>query len=193
MIARIGLIFSALLVIGAGWAFQQWLAKPRQEAPPIALPATVLADLDGKPQRLDAWPGKVLLVNFWASWCEPCREEIPALNRLQQQYGAQGLQILGIAIDEPDAVRQFQAQVPMAYPVLLAPDQGIRLMEQWGNRFGVLPYSVVFDRQGLLRQRHPGAISAQEAEAAVRPWLDSGAAQPESSGQKTAQPTAAPG
>jgi thiol-disulfide isomerase/thioredoxin len=188
MIARIGLIFSALLVIGAGWAFQQWLAAPRPEAPPIALPATALVDLDGKPQRLDAWPGKVLLVNFWASWCEPCREEIPALNRLQQQYGAQGLQVLGIAIDEPDAVRQFQAQVPMAYPVLLAPDQGIRLMEQWGNRFGVLPYSVVFDRQGQLRQRHPGAISAQEAEAAVRPWLDSGSAQPDGAGQKPASP-----
>lgn len=168
--SRILPILAALLALTSGLAFQQWLAAPRQEVP-VRLPAAELAGLDGRPQRLDAWPGKVLMVNFWASWCAPCREEIPALNRLQQQYGGQGLQIVGVAIDDAEPVRQFQASLPMAYPVLLAPDVGIPLMEQLGNRFGVLPYTVVFDRHGQLVQRHAGAITPQEAEAAVLPLL----------------------
>lgn len=166
-------ILAALLALTAGLFFQQWLAAPRQ-ATPAPLPAVELIDLDGRPQRLDAWPGKVLLVNFWATWCEPCRDEIPALNRLQQQYGGQGLQIVGIAIDDADAVRQFQATLPMAYPALLAPTQGIALMEQLGNRFGVLPYTAIFDRNGLVAQRHPGAITQQEAEAALAPLVAPG-------------------
>ncbi|BBL72536.1 TlpA family protein disulfide reductase [Methylogaea oryzae] len=163
-------VLAGLLALGAGVFFQQRLATPRQEAP-VVLPAAELIDLDGRPQRLDGWPGKLVLVNFWATWCEPCREEIPVLNRLQQQYGGQGLQIVGIAIDEPEAVGQFQATVPLAYPSLLAPEQGIALMERLGNRFGVLPYTVIFDRNGLAVLRHPGAITQEEAEKALAPML----------------------
>lgn len=171
MFARILPILAAVLALTGGLALQHWLAA---NVPPQTLPAVQLTDMDNRPQRLDAWPGKVVLLNFWASWCEPCREEIPALNRLQRQYGDKGLQIIGVAIDDADPVRQFQASLPMNYPVLLAQDQGIALMEQLGNRFGVLPYTVIFDRQGHLAQRHPGAITQQEAEAALAPFLNNG-------------------
>lgn len=170
MLKRLGPIVAALLFLSAGLLFQQWLAPARQETP-VSLPAASLTDLDGHPHSLTAWQGKVVLLNFWASWCQPCREEIPLLNQLQQQYGGQGLQLVGIAIDEAEAVRRFQAALPLAYPSLLAPEQGIPLMEHLGNRFGVLPYTVIADRDGRVVFRHPGAITLQQVQTALAPLL----------------------
>lgn len=163
-------VIAAVLALSAGVALQHRLAASRP-ATVVTLPTLTLVDLDNHPQALSAWQGKVVMLNFWASWCEPCREEIPALNRLQQQYGGQGLQIIGIAIDDAEPIRQFQAALPMGYPVLLAAGQGIGLMERLGNRFGVLPYTVLFDRQGKMMQQHAGALSQPEAEALLQPLL----------------------
>lgn len=115
----------------------------------------VLPGLDGKRVALpSAFGGQTLLVNVWASWCGPCIQEMPELQRFAAQQGANGVQVVGIALDDPAAVRAFLAKVPVAYPILLdtpgPADAGVRL----GNPKGVLPYSVLISDDGrLLKQR----------------------------------------
>ena len=129
------------------------------------IPAITLPDLDGTPRTLStAWPGRPLLVNVWASWCGPCIEEMPELQRFAAEQGANGVQVVGIALDDPTSVQTFLKRIPVAYPILIETpgqaDAGVRL----GNPKGVLPYSVLVSADGvLLKQRigpfAPGEIS----------------------------------
>lgn len=124
-------------------------------------------DLSGKTRRLTEWRGKTLLVNFWASWCAPCREEIPLLNAAQQQYASAGLQVVGIGVDTAANVGEFMKTVWFSYPVLIADASGIDLMRELGNRAGGLPFNVLLDRQGRLAARKLGAYSAPELQSAL--------------------------
>jgi thiol-disulfide isomerase/thioredoxin len=119
------------------------------------IPAITLPGLDGNPRTLPAaWPGRPLLVNVWASWCGPCIEEMPELQRFAAEQGDNGVQVVGIALDDAASVRAFLERIPVDYPILIdAPgpaDAGVRL----GNPRGVLPYSVLVSADGrLLKQR----------------------------------------
>lgn len=129
------------------------------------IPAITLPGLDGTPRSLpDAWPGRPLLVNLWASWCGPCIEEMPELQRFATEQGDNGVQVVGIALDDAASVQAFLERIPVAYPILIdtpgPADAGVRL----GNPKGVLPYSVLISAEGeLLKQRigpfAPGEIS----------------------------------
>ncbi len=120
-----------------------------------AVPAFTLASLDGKPAELPkAYAGRPLLINVWASWCGPCIEEMPELQRFHAEQGANGVQVIGIALDDEAAVRAFLNKIPVGYPLFLdaagPADAGVRL----GNPKGVLPYSVLISADGrLLKQR----------------------------------------
>ncbi len=116
-----------------------------------------LADLDGKQQALSQWRGKVLIVNFWAPWCPPCRMEMPGFIDLQEKYRKQGLVFVGIAIDSPDKVREFARKVGVNYPVLV--DQNSSVLDVSG-----LPYTAVFDRKGEVVDTHTGALPKEELE-----------------------------
>jgi thiol-disulfide isomerase/thioredoxin len=126
------------------------VAKRGEPVPSLRLP-----DLTGRMVAIpEAWTGRPLLINVWASWCGPCVEEMPELQRFSAQQGVKGVQVIGIALDEPEAVRDFLARVSVQYPILIDPpgpaDAGVRL----GNLKGVLPYSVLIGADGrLLRQR----------------------------------------
>lgn len=128
-------------------------------------PEFSLAGLDGKTYGPGAWAGKVLVLNFWASWCPPCREEIPDLMALQAAYGERGLQIVGIAIDDPKAAHEYATRLKVNYPTLVGAWDGQRVAEDYGNRIGALPFTVIVDRHGRIAYTKPGQIARDEAEA----------------------------
>lgn len=134
------------------------------------VPAFDLAMLDAPAIRLpEAYAGRTVLVNLWASWCGPCIEEMPELDRFARDQGANGVQVLGIALDDADAVRAFLQRVPVDYPIALdAPgpaDAGVRL----GNPRGVLPYTVLIDADGRLIKQRIGPFAHGETGAWARP------------------------
>ena len=116
------------------------------------------------------WRGKVMVINFWATWCPPCIHEIPLLNSLQARYGEANVQIVGIAISKAQQVRAFLAKHPMAYPTLIPaePLHSIARMRRAGNVAGGLPYTLFVDRKGYIVHRHLGELDRQQAIE----WLD---------------------
>ena len=166
----------AAAALAAGILLRTNGGEPRDAAVPTAAAATGLMtaripDLEGKPRTLDQWRGKVLVVNFWATWCAPCREEIPAFIKVQQQLGTKGLQIIGIAVDQTDKVRPYAAEMKINYPILVGDTEAIDLARQAGNRLGGLPYTVIFDRQGTAIHSQLGGITEQKLQALVLPLL----------------------
>lgn len=131
-------------------------------------------DHEGRPRQAAEWDGDVLMVNFWATWCIPCRREIPALIELQARYGMEGLQVVGIALDEQQLVERFLAglDVEVNYPVLVSPDmEGVAVARDWGNAFGILPYTVLVDRNGRIAYAHFGELTYADAEREVAPLM----------------------
>jgi thiol-disulfide isomerase/thioredoxin len=116
-------------------------------------------DLDGRPRRLLDWQGQALLCNFWATWCAPCREEIPLLVAAKQQQAGLSGEIVGIGIDSAANIGQFARTYKMNYPVLVADATAIGVMRGLGNRSGGLPYTVVLDRGGAVVHRHLGPLT----------------------------------
>jgi thiol-disulfide isomerase/thioredoxin len=136
-----------------------------------ALTVAQFKDLSGQPGSLEQWQGRVLVVNFWASWCPPCLEEIPGLVRIHGELAPKGLQIVGIAVDSADNARTSAAQLGVSYPVLVAGMEVIDLTRRLGNRAGALPYTVILDRKGKVVATHLGLISAAELTRIITPLL----------------------
>ena len=129
------------------------------------------ADLEGKSRALSEWRGKVLVVNFWATWCPPCLKEIPAFVELQRRFGEDGLQFVGVALDARDQVAAFVRDHAVNYPVLAGEEDVARYMQQMGNAIGALPFTLVFDAEGKVRHVQQGEWSGPDAEAVVKPLL----------------------
>jgi thiol-disulfide isomerase/thioredoxin len=163
---------AAIIAAVAGYAVHQaFFSGTADSASVTQLTSSILRDLSGNPRRLSEWNGKVLVVNFWATWCAPCREEVPALVRIQSRFEANGLSIAGIAIDSVDKVREFAKQYGINYDLLIGGLDAIELIRGLGNRTGGLPFTLVLDRQGKLVTTHLGRISEAELERVVRPLL----------------------
>ena len=119
-------------------------------------------DLEGRVHRLLDWRGKVLLCNFWATWCAPCREEVPVLVAAKQQWAEKRFEVVGIAIDKVANIREFSIKYQINYPVLVADGTTLELLRKLGNRTGGLPYTVILDASGGIAHRHLGALSSAD-------------------------------
>ena len=136
-----------------------------------ALRDLVLPDLDGKPQPLSQWKGRILVVNYWATWCAPCKEEMPAFSQLHQQYAAKGVQFVGISIDSVEKVKQFQISTPVAYPLLIGTMQTMQGAVGLGNAIQGLPFTVVLDRRGEVYSTKLGRFDEKILEQRLKDLL----------------------
>ena len=169
----VGLV-GALLALAAGFYVGEVARSP--ERPVIVLPpedvalflSKRLADTEGVSQSLAQWPGKILVINFWASWCPPCREEMPAFSRLQKEYATNGVQFVGISLDSADNVIAYAKQYPVSYPLLIALAEGSEMTRMLGNSSLVLPYTVVLDAGRVARLAKAGRISERDLDAALQ-------------------------
>ena len=162
-------IFVALLALAGGIYFQHGLNTPSVAKSDLEI---AFPDLEGKPHRLTEWKGKVVIVNFWATWCPPCLEEIPEFIKLQNELGAKGLQFIGVLTDdEAEAARDFIKAKPINYPVLDGSIGGRQLTEKLGDSAGVLPISAVFDPDGKLVHVEIGIFTRGEVLEKIKPWI----------------------
>ncbi len=126
-----------------------------------------LPDLHRRTQSMRQWEGRVLVVNFWASWCEPCKDEMPMLRHLQAAWPSDQVRFIGIGIDEPEAVEAYLRLQPMNYPMLLGTQATLDLTAPYGNRQSGIPFTLVFDPAGRVVLRKLGRVSEPELRSAI--------------------------
>ena len=194
--ATVGIV--AAVALAAGAAVGAWVYRTRgPDAPatapvPTAAPATpplVLAerlpevslpDRDGVDRGFDHWSGRSLIVNFWATWCAPCRREIPLLEQLQREHAADGFQVIGLAVDYRDKVLAYADEMKISYPLLIGEQEALDAAEAFGVDVVGLPFTVFSDAQGRIIAAHIGELTGPEADvilSAVRK-VNSGATTP---------------
>jgi len=152
-----------MLALAAGGYFGLRTLQPKAALPrPAAgLLGTTLPDAEGRPQRLEQWRGKVVVVNFWATWCAPCREEMPLFVRVQNELGGRGVQFVGIAVDQVEKVKPFARELGLNYPTLIGGYGAMELSRTLGNTVMALPFTVVIDRQGNIAYEQLGVIKPE--------------------------------
>ena len=159
----------ALCVVGTALGFSAArYSSPKLGDAPKPAPAIVLKDFEGHERTLDEWDGKLRLVNFWASWCAPCLNEMPMLVAAQKQYGARGLQIIGPALDEAEPVRKIATELKLNYPYMADFGSADNAMMLLGNPGGGLPYSVFIDAKGRVVKTVLGGLTQTELDSLVK-------------------------
>jgi thiol-disulfide isomerase/thioredoxin len=166
-------IIGAAAAGAAGYLFFEQ-RQPATEPPPPAmesapkklaatLPTFQLADRDGKMRSLQDWTGKSLIVNFWATWCAPCRREIPLLEKIQVEYGPEGFQVIGIAADYRDKVIAYADEIGLKYPLLIGEQEALDAATAFGIEAVGFPFTIFADRQGRIVAAHVGELTEPEA------------------------------
>ena len=165
----IAVVIAGVLALGGGLYFGAGrLGMTAEERPSAAtLLALTLPDPAGKQESLVQWKGKLLIVNFWATWCSPCREEMPEFVRAQKEFGGKGLQFVGIAVDEADKVRQFAADIGLNYPALIGGYGAMELSRTLGNRVMALPFTVIVARDGSIAHTQLGPLKDEQLRAMI--------------------------
>lgn len=161
-------------ILAAGGAGVAGVTSARKMQPAITPdhPVTVfqamsLPDAAGKPINMSRFAGRPLVVNFWATWCPPCVEEMPELSALHLERKAKGLQMIGIGIDSATKIADFSAKTPVSYPLAVAGLSGSELARAFGNTTGGLPFTVLIDRHGRIAQRIPGRVKIDALRSAI--------------------------
>lgn len=172
---RILAVTVLLAAVLAGAFFYRQLEEPAPvsgQAPESgqALPdqvSFILPDLEGDPRNLSEWDGTARLVNFWATWCAPCRREIPLLKETQEEHGPDRVQVIGVAVDFRDDVLEYAETAEFNYPVLIGEEEAVAAVEATGFDFVGLPMTMVLSAEGALLKMHMGEIHADQIESIV--------------------------
>lgn len=131
---------------------------------PETLPDFTLANLEGQPQSIRSWTGKSLIVNFWATWCAPCRREIPLLKKIQAEHGAEGFQVVGVAVDFREDVLKYAKEIGIDYPLLIGEEDGFEAVTKFGRGSLGFPFTVFTDNQERLVLFHLGELHPEQAD-----------------------------
>ncbi|PCI61463.1 MAG: redoxin [Methylophilaceae bacterium] len=161
LVSPIGAIL-LILCIGIATSYimaEKTIEQKVNNAPTAELFATTLPDENGKPQALSQWKGKIIVLNFWATWCPPCREEMPELSALNTAYQDKNVIVIGIALDEIGLIKEFNTENNMSYPLLAAEETGGQLAFDLGNDKSALPYTVIIKPDGTIANTYFGRIS----------------------------------
>ena len=161
-------IAASAIALAAGVVVGGKLASPAPVERADSFFAQTFNDLDGQPQSMDRWRGRLVVVNFWATWCAPCVEEMPLLQSIHNEYAARGVAVVGIGIDSPTALRGFRDQHRLTLPLYAAGGAGSELGRSLGNRSGALPYTVLVNAEGRIVRARLGQLKEPE----LRDWLD---------------------
>jgi thiol-disulfide isomerase/thioredoxin len=164
----LGVVGLLALVAGAGGAW--WRTRPQAPGDPAVaiLFAQRFVDADGRERALSEWRDRVLIVNFWATWCAPCVEELPDLQQVRDEYAARGVEVIGIGIDNANNIVAFRDRLGIRFPLLVAGAGGSELGRTLGNQAGVLPFTALVTRDGRIVQRRIGQVKPAE----LRLWLE---------------------
>lgn len=165
------LVVVAVLALAVGILLQSnrySSAQPEAVSPALNFS---FPDIHGQEQPVSQWRGKILVVNFWATWCPPCLKEIPAFIELQQAYQNKNVQFVGIAIEDRQPVADYMQRTSFNYPVLIAGDNGSVLSRQLGNIIGAVPFTVIVNPQGQIIHRQPGELTKEQFLQIVQPLL----------------------
>lgn len=172
---RTFLIMAAVAFLAAisGYFVARSMGTGEARAPEVSQPAEVedllgtvrpdftLQGIDGLPVSASDFDGRVWLINFWATWCKPCVDEMPMLSELRSQEVGTGLEVVGIALDDADRARQFAEELSIAYPILVGKADVVLTGRRYGNSTGLLPFSVLIDADGIIRWTHLGALERE--------------------------------
>jgi thiol-disulfide isomerase/thioredoxin len=165
-------VFLALVALAAG-LFVQYTMRASVEGGSMVQPLDFsFPDTSDKLQAIGQWRGKILVINFWATWCPPCLTEIPEFIKLQAEYRDNGLQFVGVAIEDQQPVQDYLKGIDINYPVLIAGDAGISLTQQLGNIIGAVPFTVVVDQAGSIVFRQPGELTPAKLREVLLPLMN---------------------
>lgn len=142
-------------------------APAEPAGPPTELPEFSLPDLLGESRSIRSWPEKSMIVNFWATWCAPCRREIPLLRQLQSEHGEEGFQVVGVAVDFRDDVIKYAEEIGIDYPVLIGEEDGMEAVTLFGQGSMGFPFTVFTDNQQRIVLMHLGEIHAEQAQVVL--------------------------
>lgn len=161
---------AAALAAGIYFGGQRGGPAPSPQAT-AGLLGLALPDVDGHEQALAQWKGKVVVVNFWATWCAPCREEMPEFVKAQTEFGERGLQFVGVAVDQPEKTRAFAQEIGLNYPVLVGGFGAMELSKSLGNSVMALPFTVVLNRKGEVAYTHLGVLRPDKMRSIISELL----------------------
>jgi len=170
---KVGLIFIAVAVLALGGGIiARGLLSVTSQVSVETLPDFTLPDIFGQPHAISEWQGKIRVINFWATWCGPCRKEIPEFIELQKQYADKDLQFIGIAIDDAESVEKYLTSININYPMLVDDMAGINLAHQLGNNIDAVPFTLVVNHQGHIIHQHAGEFSKEKILDIITPLLN---------------------
>lgn len=152
-------------LIGVYFGVKRLQPSPPADTAVAALMQVSMKDSAGQQRKMSEWQGKVLLLNFWATWCPPCVSEMPELVALQNEWAGKNLQVVGIGIDSPSNIREFAAKHQITYPLLLGGLEGTELSRQFGNQSGGLPFTLLIAPDGSVRQAYMGRLNMEKVRA----------------------------